>query len=103
MSEETNEKSLGILGLTQQSVTAHATCLSPVLFFFMVHLKELLTRGILPYTNAAATHALSCQAMPCQASSRSHPSAHLYTLHMLQLAPVHPTLNRNHTEKLMLQ
>lgn len=65
MNEETNEKRLGILGLTQQSVTAQATCLSPVLFFFMVHLKELLTRGILPYTNAAATHALSCQAMPC--------------------------------------
>lgn len=54
-------------------------------------------------TAASSKNQLGCQAMPCQASSRSHPSAHLYKLHMLQLAPVHPTLNRNHTEKLMLQ
>lgn len=47
---------------------------SVVLVLFMVHLKELLTHGILPDTNAVTTHALSCQTV----SGRARPKqAHL--------------------------
>lgn len=55
----------GILGLARHSdCPSHMPVPSIVLVLFMVHLKELLTHAILPHTNAATRHALSCQTMP---------------------------------------
>ena len=55
---------------------SHMPVPSVVFLLFMVHLKELLTHGVLPDTNAATTHALSCQAMSGLARPKQ---AHLYT------------------------